>query len=474
MDKYIEKIKNDGVLKLIKPYLKDKKAFLIGGFVRDILMDKDSHDRDLIIIEDELEIFAKDLADKINAYFIELDAVNNIYRLVLEDKINYIDIAKPIENDFEKDIKRRDLTINAIAYDINKEQFIDIVGGIKDIKNKKIKGISPQNFEDDPLRLLRIFRFYANTGFDLDKSLIKIVKENYKDINKPAKERITAEILKLFEGKYASDALLKMDECNLLEEIFPIYKEVKKIPSNSHHHLDLFHHLAETVKQLQTLYENSEEEIKKYLDLEKGFGVKTIAFLKMAGFLHDIGKPSCWTIEEETGRHRFIKHDEIGSKLVVPILKNLKFSKKQIEYIKKLIKFHIYPSSMMSAPDVTDKAYMKFYRKMDDCVIDVIFLAEADRLSARGEKVTQEMVDRNISNLSWLLSNYLKMKDNIKPIDKFLDGTDIMEILGISQGPELGKIINALKEAQISGDVNTKQEAINFVKEFFNLSKLNT
>ncbi len=474
MDKYIEKIKNDSVLKLIKPYLKDKKAFLIGGFVRDILMDKDSHDRDLIIIEDELEIFAKDLADKINAYFIELDAVNNIYRLVLEDKINYIDIAKPIENDFEKDIKRRDLTINAIAYDINKEQFIDIVGGINDIKNKKIKGISPQNFEDDPLRLLRIFRFYANTGFDLDKSLIKIVKENYKDINKPAKERITAEILKLFEGKYASDALLKMDECNLLEEIFPIYKEVKKIPSNSHHHLDLFHHLAETVKQLQTLYENSEEEIKKYLDLEKGFGVKTIAFLKMAGFLHDIGKPSCWTIEEETGRHRFIKHDEIGSKLVVPILKNLKFSKKQIEYIKKLIKFHIYPSSMMSAPDVTDKAYMKFYRKMDDCVIDVIFLAEADRLSARGEKVTQEMVDRNISNLSWLLSNYLKMKDNIKPIDKFLDGTDIMEILGISQGPELGKIINALKEAQISGDVNTKQEAIDFVKKFYNLSKLNT
>ena len=474
MDKYIEKIKNDSVLKLIKPYLKDKKAFLIGGFVRDILMNKESHDRDLIIIEDELEIFAKDLADKINAYFIELDAVNNIYRLVLEDKINYIDITKPIENDFEKDIKRRDLTINAIAYDINEEQFIDIVGGIKDIKNKKIKGISAQNFKDDPLRLLRIFRFYANTGFDLDKSLIKIVKENYKDINKPAKERITAEILKLFEGKYASDALLKMDECNLLEEIFPIYKEVKKIPSNSHHHLDLFHHLAETVKQLQTLYENSEEEIKKYLNLEKGFGVNTIAFLKMAGFLHDIGKPSCWTIEEDTGRHRFIKHDEIGSKLVVPILKNLKFSKKQIEYIKKLIKFHIYPSSMMSAPDVTDKAYMKFYRKMDDCVIDVIFLAEADRLSARGEKVTQEMVDRNISNLSWLLSNYLKMKDDIKPIEKFLDGTDIMEILGISQGPELGKIITALKEAQISGDVNTKQEAIDFVKEFFNLSKLNT
>ena len=80
--------------------------------------------------------------------------------------------------------------------------------------------------------------------------------------------------------------------------------------------------------------------------------------------MHDIGKPSCWTIEEDTLRHRFIKHDEIGSKLVVPILKDLKFSKKQIQYIQTLIKYHIYPSSLVSAEDVTEKAFMKFYRKM--------------------------------------------------------------------------------------------------------------
>ena len=374
----------------------------------------------------------------------------------------------PIENDFEKDIKRRDLTINAIAYNLKTSEIIDLVGGVDDIKNKKIKGICDKNFEDDPLRLLRIFRFYAKTGFEIDESLIELSKRLYKRINEPAKERVTVELLKMFEGKYCDLALLKLDECGLLEEIFPIYKEVKKIPPNSHHHLDLIHHLIESVRQVQMIYEKSSEEVKNYLETIKYGSVQELAFLKLATFLHDIGKPSCWTIEEDTLRHRFIKHDEIGSKLVIPILKDLKFSKKQIQYVQTLIKYHIYPSSMVSAEDVTDKAFMKFYRKMEGYVIDLIILAMADRLSARGEKITEDIVNKNINALTKLLNDYLEMRKNIKPLEKLLDGRDIMELLKIKQGPQLGEIINALKEAQISGNVTTKEEAINFVIEYKN------
>ena len=462
-------IENDDVIKLIKPYLTDVEAYIVGGFVRDILMNKKSPDRDLILCGCDVEKFSRELADKLNAHFIELDSVNKIYRIVLENKIDYIDITMPIENDFEKDIKRRDLTINAIAYNLKTSEIIDLVGGVDDIKNKKIKGICDKNFEDDPLRLLRIFRFYAKTGFEIDESLIELSKKLYKHINEPAKERVTVELLKMFEGKYCDLALLKLDECGLLEEIFPIYKEVKKIPPNSHHHLDLIHHLIESVRQVQMIYEKSSEEVKNYLETIKYGSVQELAFLKLATFLHDIGKPSCWTIEEDTLRHRFIKHDEIGSKLVVPILKDLKFSKKQIQYVQTLIKYHIYPSSMVSAEDVTDKAFMKFYRKMEGYVIDLIILAMADRLSARGEKITEDIVNKNINALTKLLSDYLEMRKDIKPLEKLLDGRDIMELLKIKQGPKLGEIINALKEAQISGNVTTKEEAVEFVISNFGI-----
>ena len=462
-------IENDDVIKLIKPYLTDVEAYIVGGFVRDILMNKKSPDRDLILCGCDVEKFSRELADKLNAHFIELDSVNKIYRIVLENKIDYIDITMPIENDFEKDIKRRDLTINAIAYNLKTSEIIDLVGGVDDIKNKKIKGICDKNFEDDPLRLLRIFRFYAKTGFEIDESLIELSKKLYKHINEPAKERVTVELLKMFEGKYCDLALLKLDECGLLEEIFPIYKEVKKIPPNSHHHLDLIHHLIESVRQVQMIYEKSSEEVKNYLETIKYGSVQELAFLKLATFLHDIGKPSCWTIEEDTLRHRFIKHDEIGSKLVIPILKDLKFSKKQIQYVQTLIKYHIYPSSMVSAEDVTDKAFMKFYRKMEGYVIDLIILAMADRLSARGEKITEDIVNKNINALTKLLSDYLEMRKDIKPLEKLLDGRDIMELLKIKQGPKLGEIINALKEAQISGNVTTKEEAVEFVISNFGI-----
>lgn len=459
-----DKIKNDIIIQQIINYSSDIEVYCVGGVLRDLFLKKENFDKDLIVKGTDAEDYSKMLAEKLDATFIPLDEVNKIYRLVLKDKKNYIDITNVLNDSIEQDLKRRDFTINSVAVNLKTFEIIDINNGIKDLKNKKIRMIEEKNFKEDPLRLLRAYRFQASTGFDIESKTKHTINKYISLINNPAKERINYELMKLFSGEYTVKALLNMEKSGILYEILPIYLDVKKVPPNTHHHLDLLHHLIETVNQIQNFYKISKPEIKAHLDRIDFGGYSRLAHLKLAGFMHDIGKYSCWTIEEDTGRHRFIKHDDIGAKIAVPILKKLKFSKKQIEYITKMIKHHIYPSHVISSKIVTDKIKMRYIRKMEDDVIDNIILAMSDRLSARGKAVTDEMVKNNITGLTNLLNYYIEIRDTLEPLPKLLTGEEIMEILNIKPSKQLGEIIKALEEAQLSGDVNDKLSAINFIK----------
>jgi len=496
MNDIIEKIKNDKIINLIKDNAKDiaqnADIYLVGGAIRDFYLNKENFDKDIIVDNINAEDFAKNLAKTLDASFVPLDEENKIYRLVLKDKINYIDIANPIGATFEDDLRRRDLTINSIAVNLKTLKIIDLNNGINDLKAKKIRHISEQNFIDDPLRLLRAYRFQAMLGFDLDSELIEIIKKHASKIHKSAIERINYELLKLFSGDYSAKTLTEMDNSGLLAEILPVLQELKKVPPNPHHHLNLFEHSIEVVNQIQKIYENSNAEVQEHLRKVDFGGATRLAHLKFAGFLHDIGKPDTWTIEENTGKHRFIKHDDIGSKMGASMLKKAKFSKKQIDYIAKMIKFHIYPSHVVTTPEinktvphfksklpsptpqqkigyafnVADKIYMRLIRKMESEVIDVIILAMADRLSARGVEITDNVVEKNINNLQSLLDFYLNIKDGLKPLPKLLSGEEVMEILQIPPSKELGEIIKSMQEAQLSGEISTKSEALKFISKF--------
>lgn len=459
--KIIEKIKSDEILsKIIDKF--DNEIYLVGGTVRDFYMGLESTDRDIIVMDEDARDFALKLSELFQATFVPLDEENKIYRIVLPDKINYIDVTNPVGDSIEKDLMRRDLTINAIAVNIRTGELIDISGGVTDIMNKCINYVNELNFVDDPLRLLRVYRFQALYGFQLAPETINAVCKYSDLIHKPAVERINYELLKLFGGEYAHVALENMNKTWILEEIFPFVKELKQVPPNSHHHLDLFHHSIETVKQVQVLYNEAPDEVKEHLSRIDFGGFSRLAHLKLAAFMHDIGKFSTWTIEE--GKHRFIKHDDIGSKMSVKILKDLHFSNKQIDYISSMIKYHIYPSHVMTSPQITEKIMMRYVRKMDTNSIDAIILAQADRLSARGPEITDQIVERNITSLNMLLRFYLEARETLKPLPKLLSGNDVMQILNIKPSKRLGKIMEALHEAQISGDVITKEHAIEFVK----------
>ena len=432
----------DSLIEKIKPYIKNYDSYLVGGYLRDLLSGEISPDRDIAIKCDNLAKLTKKIADELNGSFVELDPVNEIYRVVFGD--DYIDFAKLLNNNLIDDIKRRDFTINAITYDINNEKFVDITDGKKDFEEKIIRTYKISNLSDDPLRTLRAIRFQAKLGFRIDDEIINFIKENNSLILNVAPERIHQELIKTFEGKFLIDALFSMDETGLLDVIFPFFKDIKKIPPNSHHHLDLFHHLIETTGNIRI---NKPE-------------------LKLAAFIHDLAKPDCWTIEKDTGRHRFIGHDELGAKKVVPFLKKLKFSNKEIEYISKMVQFHIYPSALMKDENVTERAIIRFIRKIGDDTLDLLELARADRLSARGPAVSDEMVQVNLSNLEKLKEKYFEISPKLKEMPKLVDGNEIMQILNLKPSPKLKEIIDEIKELQLEGKINTKEDVINFLKNY--------
>lgn len=451
-------LSDDKVLDLLKDY--DEDIYLVGGAVRDYLLGKTTCDKDILV--NNAESFAKEFAKKNNATFITLDSENKIYRVVLKDKINYLDITEPIEGSLEKDLRRRDFTINAIAINLKTKKIIDINNGQEDIKNRVIRSISEDNLVDDPLRILRAFRFSATLGFEIEQGTLEQIKRHKDLILNPAKERVNYEILKLFQGEYTPQVLLMASD--IIELLYPVFTDVKKVPKNTHHHLGLYEHSVETVNQIQQIYNTCSDEVREHMNKVDFGGFSRLAHLKFAGFFHDIGKFSTWTIEGD--RHRFIKHDDVGSKMAKEILKQNKFSKKQIEYITSMIKNHIYPSQVVSAENINDKIYMRYIRKMEDNVIDNIILAQADRLSARGSAITDDIVKDNIDRLNKLLEFYIMIKPKLKPIPKLLTGQEIMEIKNIPQSPILGKIISALKEEQSEGNILTKAEAVEFVKNF--------
>lgn len=468
----LDKIKNDNILTKISERFPDKQIYIVGGTVRDCMMDRPYHDRDLIVTGIEAKDFALALHEIFNSAYIPLDEENKIYRIVLKDSENkhnpeMIDITNPVNNSLEQDLMRRDLTINSIAVNIRTGEVTDLFGGISDIRTKSINYIVESNFREDPLRLLRVYRFQAALGFEISPEVINAVCKYADLIENPARERVLYELMKLFEGKFSAKALINMNKTWLLEKIFPIVLELKQVPPNTHHHLDLLHHSIEVVNQIQKLYDVSPSNVREHLNRCDFGGFSRLAHLKLAGFLHDIGKFSTWTIEEDTGRHRFIKHDDVGAKLVKPLLKSLSCSNKQIEYVSTMIKNHIYPSCLMREVDVNEKAMLKYCRKLSDNVIDNIILAKADRLSALGEAITREVVEQNLKNLDILLDFYFKELDKIELPKRLLNGKEVMEILNIRQGAVLGKILNKMYEAQLNGELSSRDDAVRFVKKMF-------
>ena len=364
-------------------------AYLVGGCVRDFLLNKTPKDYDIstnATVSEMLEVF-RDF-HVINNNGLKHNTVSVYY---MGDVIEVTSYKNKNDYSIYGDLYNRDLTINAIAYD---NGFIDPLGGINDIKNKIIRVCNENSFKDDYLRILRTLRFASKLNFDIIDDTKHLIKENYKGLESISKERINNELCQILEGDNVLNILLEYKE--VFSFIIPSLSDTIDFDQKNKYHLnDVYTHSAYVVSYCKNDY-----------------------ITRVAALLHDVGKPNCFTIDE-SGYGHFYGHPLESYHLAKDVLKDLKFSNKEIEEILFLVRYH-------DDVAVTKKQIKRMLAKTPDnkreCFLRLIDLQHADRK----DHINLEELD--VDNMINILEEIIAEEECFTIKDLEVNGYDLMEL----------------------------------------------
>ncbi len=433
-----------------------KEAYFVGGVVRDLMLNIPSHDIDVVVDTDPLKL-------NLPKSF-PLDKERGIYRL--NWKGFTIDVSKIQGESIIEDLKRRDFTVNSVAYDLKKGKFIDPLNGTEDLKKGLLRAVSEENLKDDPIRLLRCVRLWLYLPLRIEKDTEKLLSKHSSLVSLSAPERIKEEMIKILAHPLSKKAISKLDNTGILENIIPELKECRGLFQGKFFGCDLKEHLLFCYRCCETLVNFTdfflpEKELQQPLKENSEANVTKAHLLKLSALLHDIAKPKTFKIRNQ--QYTFWGHDKLGAKVAQNILERLTFSTKSARTVGTLVENHMRLHLLARSGEITPKAKGRFFRQLKGDGVLTVLLSLADSYASSGDlgffyllPFAKEMLD--------FYMDFLKQENLQKPL---LSGHEIMDILKISPGPVVGQLKEKLLEAQTEGLVKSKEEALEYIKEVF-------
>lgn len=437
------------------------QIFIVGGYIRDLLIDRAKDEIDFLVIGDSL-LYARKLAERLGVENINLfknfgtahfhyNGMDLEFVGARKESYNR-DSRKPIvENGtFEDDIQRRDFTINTLAVSINKENFgllIDTFNGVADLDKKLIKTpLDPMvTFDDDPLRIMRAYRFASVLNFDVAEEINDAANKLRDRLKIVSQERITDEFVKILASPKPSIGLKLLFYAGVMSVIFPEIARLGGVEQRKDfHHKDVFIHTCKVVDNIAKMTNN--------------------VWLRFAALVHDIAKPDTKKFYEGIG-WTFHGHEDMGAKMMKSVFHKMRLPLNKLDYVEKLVRLHLRPIALASE-EVTDSAIRRLIVLAGEDLHDLITLCRADITSKNMDKVS-----KYLENYERVMRRVLEVeeKDKLRAFQSPVSGEVIMQVCGLTPSRKVGDIKTAIEEAILDGIIgNNYDEAFEYLLKIKN------
>lgn len=468
------------------------EVYLVGGAVRDALLQRASKDLDFSVPGGALKL-ARKVANKLQGAFYNLDEERETGRVILTDEQGertVLDFATFRGETLEDDLIGRDFTVNAMGVPLhNPQELHDPLGGLSDLLHKRLKKCAAESLGDDPLRCLRAVRLASAFGFQIEADTRKAIKEAAPGLAEVSAERIRDELFKILALPKLPAALRALDRLGVLAEVLPELADLKGVAQSSPHIYDAWEHTLKVVSGLNMVLAaldlNYPEEgagdlhtglvvlhlgryrqqITEHLNTLLTGERSTRALLMLAALYHDSGKPHTRSVEAD-GRIRFLGHEQVSRELVEGRANLLHLSNEETRRLMTIVGNHMRPNQLgrEEAPP-TRRAIYRFFRDTKEAGVDTCLLSIADQLGRQGPGLDQAAFSKHLQALRLLLEAWWERPEEVRP-PALLNGSDLMREFKLKPGPQIGELLEALREGQAVGEIQTKGDAYKAAEEW--------
>lgn len=464
------------------------RVWPVGGVVRDALLGRPLHDWDFVVDRDALGL-ARAVADALDGAYFPLDAERETGRAILataEGDSLELDFARLRGERLEDDLRGRDFTVNAMACGEGGE-IVDPTGGRADLAEGRIRATSETVFRDDPVRLLRAVRLAADLTFEIDPQTADWLRRDAALLGEPSAERVRDEFVRLLAVPRPAAALRRLDGFGLLGPVVPELEALKGVAQSPPHRYDVWEHTLATVEVLPGVVgavtgegrerPRSDEvpasawgdlsrvlgqfagDVAAHLAVTESGGRDRAQLLTLAALLHDVGKPRTQS-RDEAGRIHFYNHELVGARMAAARMEALRFSQAEVARVRTIVGAHLRPMHLARGERVTRRAIYRYFRATACGGVDVALLALADHLATWGPNLREERWARRLEVAELLLEHYFERHEETVAPPPLVGGGDLMAALGLEPGPQVGRLLEAVREAQAAGEVETREQAL--------------